>query len=222
MTTLLSIDGIAAALEGTDLRTLKTLHKPIEVISDLEMTVLAKQFEMKLGRQRGRSLLRRILAELEKAALLGRIPRCSAARFTPPSPRLTLGEFRRLLLKFNHDERRLIVVALASGKGLTECSLLQHGEIKKMANINNWSAELRRFIEMVPRHISCPYVFWDSADPSNPVPLVGFEVKFREITKASWSTFAQLCTDLIPVDTESDAKEFATMFLLESANPVKA
>lgn len=218
MTLFISIDGIAEAIEGTDLDQLASFHKPINAVTSFDMTMLAKQCELRLGRQRGRTLMKTLTEKLSKAVMLGSIHACAATRFTLPSPRLTLGEFRRLITKFNHDERRLIVVALASGKGLTECSFFQHKEIKKIANINNWSAELRRFVEKIPRHIHCPYVFWDSELPGRPTAMVGFEVKFRDITKASWKTFATLCADLIPVDTHEDAKEFATMFVLESAN----
>ena len=218
MTPFLSIGEIAKALEGTDLQTLKVFYKPIDQVSAVDMTVLAKQCELKLGRQRGRTLMKRLIGELNRAMLLGDIERCPAAKFALPSPRLTLGEFRKLITKFNHDERRLIVVALAANKGLTECSFFQHQEIKKIANINNWSNELRRFVQMIPSHINCPYVFWSSDHSGRPLPLVGFEAKFREIARASWSTFASLCGDLIPMDTQEDAKEFATMFVLESAN----
>lgn len=220
MTPFLSIGEIAKALEGTDLQELKVFYKPVDAITSVDMTVLAKQCELKLGRQRGKTLMKRLIAELNKAQLLGQISRCTASRFSLPSPRLTLGEFRRLLAKFNHNERRLIVVALASGKGLTECSFIQHKEIKKIANINNWSPELRRFVQMIPSHISSPYVFWDTNSNNKPVPMIGFEAKFKEVIKASWSTFSMLCADLIPLDTEEDAKEFATMFVLESANLV--
>ncbi len=218
MTPFLSIGETTTALAGTDLHELKVFYKPVDQITTVDMAVLTKQCELKLGRQRGKALMKRLLGELTRARLLGDIPKCPASIYTLPSPRLTLGEFRRLLAKFNQDERRLVVVALASGHGLTECSFFQHQEIKKIANINNWSAELRRFVQMIPRHISSPYVFWSNDKTGRPVPMIGFEVKFRQVTKASWQTFASLCGDLIPMDSEEDAKEFATMFVLESAN----
>lgn len=218
MTLFLSIGAIEQALEGTALLQLKTFSKPITSVTRLDMTVLTKQCEIQLGRQRGRALMKRMLDELARAKMLGEILPCAATQFRLPRQRLTLSEFRRLLLKFNHNERRLIVVALAAEKSLVECALFQHKEIKKIANINKWTSELRRFVEMCPTHIRCPYVFWDIAHDGQPVAMVGLDAKFRKTAKASWSTFASLCSDLIPIDSEQDAKEFATMFVLESAN----
>lgn len=214
--TLLSIGDVSNVINGTGLEDLRLWSKAVHAVSQLDMVVLAKQCELKLGHKAGRQLMKRIVAELSKAKILGQVPSCVATNYTLPSPRLSLGELRRILLKFSYQERQLIVFALASGESLTHASFLQHKDVKIQSNINNWTSELRSFVAKIPRHITCPFVFWETDKRGHACAMVGFEARFRSVTKASWSVFAKLCDDLIPLDAEADGKEFATMFVLES------
>lgn len=218
MTPLLYIGAIEAAASDRGLQDIRIMTKRVDVITTFDMMVAAKLIELRLGRKEGRAFMKLVIAELSKARILGVIDDCEATRYTLPYPRMTLGELRVLLSRFTLDERRLIVFTLASRMGLTEASFLQHKEIKIQANINNWSTELRRFVSMIPRHIRCPFVFWELDRRGQASAMVGFEARFRSVTKASWSVFASLCDNLIPLDTHEDAEEFATMFVLDSAH----
>lgn len=218
MTPLLYIGAIEAAAADRGLHDIRILAKRVDVITTFDMMVVAKLAELRLGRKEGRAFMKLVIAELSKAKILGVIDECEATRYALPYPRMTLGELRVLLSRFTLDERRLIVFALASGMGLTEASFLQHKEIKIQSNINKWSTELRRFVSMIPRHIRCPFVFWESDRRGEASAMVGFEARFRSVTKASWPVFASLCENLIPLDTHEDAKEFATMFVLDSVH----
>lgn len=218
MTLFIEVGEIRSILAEAGVDPMDVFSKPVKSVTGFEMMILNKTVESKLGRKHGRCVMKRIVTELARAQILGLVDPCPATEYQLPVPKLTLGEFRTILMKFTIEERRLIVFALATGKNLTECSFLQHKEIKKEANINNWSGELRRFIAGIPRHITCPFVFWELDNKKCATAMVGFDARFRSVTKASWQVFADLCSNLIPVDTHEDAKEFATMFVLESAN----
>lgn len=218
MTCLAELGSIESIIQGTAIERSLVFKKPIHAVSLVEMTVLAKQCETHMGVREARNVMKQIMAELTKAKLLGAIADCPALSYNLSKPKLSIGELRRILIKFDHMERRLIVFALASGMSLTEASFVQHNEIKKISNINKWTNELRKFVSSTPRHLTCPYLFWSFGPKNLPNALVGFEHKFTDITKASWSVFANLCANLIPMDTEEDSREFATMFVLETIN----
>lgn len=218
MTLFISVAGVEQIVAEHGIANLFIFSKRIDAVTAFDMAWLSKQCELRFGRAAGKNVIKAILVAINKAALLGSISPCPATRFTPARPKLTIGEFKKILCKFSLDERRLIVVALATGKTLTECSFFQHEFIKQEANINNWPAELRRFVNKIPRHIRSPFVFWTNDRNKSPIALVGFEAKFRQVTKASWPVFAKLCEDLVPMDCHEDAREFATMFVLESVH----
>lgn len=218
MTRFIDTGAIASIIEGTAIERFPIFHKPLAAVTLTEMAVLAKQCEIHHGYKRGRELAKAIVAELTKLTMLGVLDECDAVRFRLPGPKLTTGELRRILLKFDHMERRAIVVALAARVSLETVLGFQHKQIKKESNNNNWTHELNRFIAATPRHITCPYVFWQFDETGNAVALNTFNQKFTDVTKASWRVFASLCDDLIPIDSEEDAKEFATMFVLASAS----
>lgn len=217
MTLFIEIGQIAQVVAQTCIGDSKTFQKSIHLVSKFDLMMLHKTLEQKEGRKQARQTMKSILLEITKAKIAGLICDCEATEFALPTPKLTLGELRIILSKFTIEERRLIVFALAVGKSLTECSFIQHREVKKESNINKWSPEVRRFISSIPRHITCPFVFWELDNRKQATAMVGFEAKFRSVTKASWMTFAGLCSELIPVDSHEDAKEFATMFVLEAA-----
>lgn len=217
MTRFIDVGDVQGVISNTCLERSPVFLKDVEHVTHMDMLVLSKWAEMKEGRDRGRELTRLITREVLRMSMLGVIPSCPASAFIPATRRLTIGEFRKILEKFDLVERQLIVFSLAVGASPTECSFLLHKEAKQKANINKWSHEVRRFIQAMPRHIRCDFVFWRYDASNRPIALVGFESKFRQVVKAQWRVFAELCKDLIPVDADADAKEFATMFLLESS-----
>lgn len=217
MTRFIELGSIESIIQGAAIERSLVFQKPIASVTATELAVLNKQCEMGEGLKSGKQLMKDVIAEIGKARLLGLIPDCEACRFRLPLPKLSVGELRRILIKFDHMERRLIVFALASGMPLTDAVFFQQNQIKKDFNINKWTHELRRFVYATPTHLHCPYVFWDFDASGTANALIGFDQKFVSITKASWSVFASLCDNLIPMDTEEDAREFATMFVLEAA-----
>lgn len=217
MTRFLDVGDVQGVISNTCLERSPVFLKDVEHVTHMDMLILSKLAEMKEGRAKGRELSKRITGEALRMAMLGVIRHCPASAFTPASQRLTIGELRKILEKFDTVERKLIAFSLAVGRSPTECSFLLHKEAKQLANINKWSSEVRRFIQVMPRHLHCDFIFWRFDGSSRPVALVGFESKFRQVVKVQWRIFDELCKDLIPVDADADAKEFATMFLLESA-----
>jgi len=216
--TLIEIGSIKDLIANTAIEGLAVFTRKLTDLTQLDMTVLYKVCESRLGREAGKKLFKSLILEVQREHVLGLIPDCPAATFTLPTPRLSIGELRRILMRFELVERQLIVFALSAQMTLTEAAFLQRKNIKAESNINKWTNELKRFVNSMPAHISCQYVFWDFDKNNRPTPLVGFEAKFRSVVKASWPVFAKLCEDLIPVDTHEDAKEFATMFVLEASN----
>lgn len=217
MTRFLDVGDVQGVIRNTCLERSPVFLKDVEHVSHMDMLILSKWAEMKEGRQRGRELAKRVSSEALRMSMMGIIPSCPASTFMPAAQRMTLGEFRKILEKFDPVERKLVAFSLAAKISPTEASFLSNKEIKQKANIHKWSAELVRFVRAMPRHIRCDFVFWRYDRLNRPVALVGFESKFRQVTKAQWRIFAALCEDLIPIDADADAKEFATMFLLESA-----
>lgn len=218
MTSLSQLGSVESIIRGLFCEKHPIFHKPYQQISLVEMAAFAKECDLTIGMRKGRVLVKDLIAELHKLRMLGEADPCPATLFNLPTPKLTLGEFRRILLKFSPMERRLIVFALATGRSLVNASLFQHYQIKKDVNDNNWSNELRRFISATPRHITCPYLFWEFDENNQAKPLLDFDLRFKVITKASWQVFSGLCSNLIPLDTEQDGREFATMFVIESIN----
>lgn len=216
MTRFIDTGSIESIIKGTAIERFPVFRKPVTDVTLMDMTVLTKRCEMHLGYKSGRAIMKAVIAELTKLQMLGVIDSCDATRYRLPTPRLTVGELRRILLKFNQMERRAIVVALTARVSLDTALGFQHNQIKKESNINRWPQELNRFIQATPRHLTCPYVFWEFDELHQAQPLSNFNQKFTDITKASWRVFATLCDSLVPIDSEQDAKEFAAMFVLES------
>lgn len=87
---LADIGDIQELVADNGIEDLKLFQADVETISELGMQVLIKQIRMKLGLRDGHIVARQLLDELRKAAALGLIPSCPAARHKLELPRMTM------------------------------------------------------------------------------------------------------------------------------------
>lgn len=209
MTRLIEVSGVQELAQNVGIEHLKLFQAEVTQMSDLAMKILVKQFRMKLGLKDGHAMAKRVLLEIKKAAALGEIPSCPASRHVLETPRLTMDEFRRLVSRFEPIERCLICFALDTGMNLLDASLVRHDKVKALLNINRgkWHEEVAVILQQTPRHLRCPYVFWESNEQGEPGPIMDIHSRFRERVGISWPTFELLVKDMIMIDRQKDARE---------------
>lgn len=206
---LADIGDIQELVADNGIEDLKLFQADVETISELGMQVLIKQIRMKLGLRDGHIVARQLLDELRKAAALGLIPSCPAARHKLELPRMTMDEFRRLVNRFTLMERNLVCFALDTKMNLLDASLVRHDHVKNLLkqNKHTWHDEVAVIVQQTPRHIRCPYVFWALDEDNQPAPMVDMLTRFKDATGISWSTFESLVQNMIKIDREQDAKD---------------
>lgn len=209
MTRLIEVSGVQELAQNAGIEHLKFFQADVDQLSALAMKVLIKQIQMQLGLKDGHVVTKQLINELRKAAALGLIPSCPAARHKLELPRLTMDEFRRLVDRFSVMERNLICFALDTKMNLLDASLVRHDQIKNLLkqNKHTWHDEVTEIVRQTPRHLRCQYVFWYIDEDGQPGPIVDMTTRFKSTTGISWSTFEHLVQNMVMIDRQQDAQE---------------
>lgn len=214
MTRFVDIGTIAELIKGTDLAEMPVFMRPITHLTNLAMLVLHKQIEIALGNKEGRALMKQIVAELQMALASNLVPICPATQYRLKAPILTAGDFKAILAKFSITERKLIIFALGTKMDIMNAAVLKRKDAKILANLQQWSPEIRQLVRSLPASLQCEYLFWQYKPGTDRAEhMLDFGSRFKIATKASWGIFASLVANMAMIDQHSDGEEFRERFI---------
>lgn len=203
------IGNIHGLISGTSMEHMRCFQSDVEAFSHVALLVMLKQFQIKLGRERGHQLFGDVLAEIRRAVASGVIAECPASRFAPEPQRLTKDEFRQLMSRFSVMERSLICFAIDTGMDIDEAAGLEHKQVRILINLNKrgWHEEVARLVRWMPRHIRSPYVFWAvDSDGCTSGPIMDMKARFKRTTMINWPAFVRLVSEMLDTGQELNTR----------------
>lgn len=199
MQALKDIGSIASLLGSSPLAKSPLWGKPVDQIHPA--SILAFQTRLVAdGKAREASrIVESLIEELSAAVTRGEIEDVPAARYRPPAPRSTLGEFRQRLALLESPRPAAILFGLETGMDIDSVITLTREQALAMRL--RLSERAKKIIDLQPAALFSRYVFWQTMN-GRQQPLFGLSLEVADLFEQEWPEIREAYAGAIPFDYE--------------------
>lgn len=177
--------------------------RPVSEIKTVQWQLIYTRLKMQCGVEKANTAMSELKDQMINLYLLGDIQDCPLLNFKLNLIPRSIDSLVESLNQFNHNERIMVLFSVSEGLSLQESTLLKWSELHKRS-ISTFGREL---LENTIRHFNFGYCFWQYGRHNRPLPLIGFETRFKEVVEMEFEDFAEQVQSHV-IANKSDVERF--------------